>query len=385
MSRGALVVALLLVGVGIGWAVLWRDGAESGGGVAKPSAAKKSEGVVRLVSFSPALTRIVVDLGRESWLVGVGEHDAAAPAGTAVLGNYLAPDMEKLVTAAPTLVLVMAGKEGAHQRLKELADRQGYELAVFSTPHDVAGVLDLIHREDEQADVGKVLGAPAAAAEMAERIRLRLAALAQVTAQTSMRKVLIVFNANPLWISGPGSVEDDLLRFLGARNATGAEGGAAMKVDREKLLGMAPDAVVMLIPGMAGAIPGTLPGGGKYPPAEPGAGDGVDGQVSGALPGAKLGGVAEDARLAIFRGLDIPVVREGRFSLIDDPACLLVQSSAIEQVAGLLAERIHPERAEEIRRVMKAAMAELRKMAGGPAAATTGGEEEGQRRGSSGE
>jgi len=267
----------------------------------------------RVVSFSPALTQIAEDLGRADWIVAVAAHDDAAPPGVPQVGHYLAPNIEALLSVQPDLLLVMAGKEGVHPQLADLARRQSLRLVTVSVPHTVQEVLQLIRGQQCPDDLADALSAQIPAQELADRLEARLALLRHVTASIPSRRVLLVINANPLWASGPGSVEDDLLSYLGATNALGEARTAAVAVDRERLLAAQPQVIVLL---SANAPP--------------------------------LGPLESDSRLAPLRGLDIPAVRARRIVLLSNPRVMLLQSSALMTIAVDLARAIHPELAERL-------------------------------------
>lgn len=267
---------------------------------------------LRVVSLSPALTQIAVDLGRADWIVGVATYDSALPMAPQV-GNYLAPNLEALLSLRPDLLLVMAGKEGVHPQLAQLVKRQSLRLASFPVPHSVKDVLALIGGTEGRGGLGAVLGAQERAAEFAAELRASLDALRAVTSRAPVRRVLLVINTHPLWASGPDTVEDDLLSCCGGVNALQDARTVAVAVDRERLLAAQPQVVVLL---SANAPP--------------------------------LDSLNSDPRLAEFRGLDIPAMRDGRIVLLSDPKVMLVQSSALRTIAVQLAKAIHPELSDQI-------------------------------------
>jgi ABC-type Fe3+-hydroxamate transport system substrate-binding protein len=278
----------------------------------------------RIVSLSPAMSRSLVELGLGDRIVGVAEHDHAAPPGLPVVGNYLSPNIERLIALRPTHVVMMAGKEGAHPRLRQLADQGQFRFVSFPAPADVPGVLRLLHDPDA-LDLGDALGVSDRAAALAATIRHRLEQLAALTAEGTAEstadalhpRVLLAFSTSPVWASGPGSVEHDLLRCVGAVNVLADVPRAAMVLDREKLMALSPPVIVLMMPGS--------------PP---------------------LGPLDQDARLAAFRGLGLPAMRDGRVVLVNDPLTLLAQSAAVDDIAAALARAIHPPLTERIDALM---------------------------------
>lgn len=266
----------------------------------------------RVASLSPALTQIAVDLGRADWIVAVGTHDAALP-DLPQVGNYLAPNVEALLSVNPDTLLIMSGKEGVHPQLTQLAERQRLRLLAVPVPHSVREVLAVIGGADSRGGLGAALHAETQAHELVQQIQSRLATLREMTSSVSPRRVLLVINTNPLWASGPGTVEDDLLSYCGAVNALKDARTVAVAVDRERLLSAQPQVIVLL---SANAPP--------------------------------LGPLDSDPRLAEFRGLDIPAVRQTHIALLADPKVMLVQSSALASIAVDLTKAIHPELAPQI-------------------------------------
>lgn len=281
-----------------------------------PTASAPSQPAQRVISFSPALTQTVVDLGRADWLVAAAEHDDAAPLGLPIIGNQWQPNVERLLGLHPTLVLVMTAKEGVHPRLAELADVGQFTLWTCETPSSAQEAIDAIDGGQIAAvtpSLADVLAASDRGRQLAADLRNLLRQLADLAADRPTPRVLLVIGTDPLWVSGPGSVEDDLLSYVGATNAAADVAGRAAAIDREKLLTLRPDVVIILSP--------------NGPPLE------------------RLG---QDPRLAVFERLDIPAVVNHRFHLIDDPRCMLIQGSALGPVAIQIAKAIHPDLVEQI-------------------------------------
>lgn len=302
--------------------IVWAWAAVAWGQTTAIEATATEPAPLRIVSFSPALSQFVVDLGRGDWIVGVADHDTAAPEGLPVVGNYLAPHVERLLSLRPTHVLAMVGKEGPDARLVEWAARGQFELLLYPTPHSVREILDMLAGVDAgRTNLGRALRAQDRARELSRLITYRLSAISQAVEDAAAipPRVLLVFNPNPLWASGPGSVEDDLLcNYLHASNAAGDLGGVAVVLDRERLLELRPDVVLFMLPGA--------------PPIDD---------------------FAQDPRPSLFRGLDVPAVEQNRFEVIGDPRVLLIQSTAVDQIAARLAMAIHPDKAGAIRKIMQ--------------------------------
>lgn len=273
-------------------------------------------GTLRIVSLTPGITRMLVDLGLGDRLVGVAEFDDAVPEGMnpPVLGHFLDVDMEKLAIADPTHILMMVGKEGAPANLVSLAESKGIELVVYPYPKTVADVARMLHDPDDELEpisVGEAVGRPGRAAALRRTLMGGLDAIAAVTARAGdrPRTLMVIGEGVPVMALGPGGPMHELLHIAGGTNA--AAGGTNENVpaptfDREKLAALDPEVIVLMLP--------------KSPP---------------------LGDVATDARLATFRGLPVPAVDRGEIHLMNDPEVLLPSTRMLDTAAGL-ARLLHP-------------------------------------------
>lgn len=282
------------------------------------SEASDGDGALRVVTLAPGLTQMVVDLGLGEQLVGVGEHDAAAPAGLPVVGNYADVNTEHLIAMSPTHVLTLTSARQPPRRLRELAAAGRFDLVAYRFPFTIDEVRRTLHRDEPAGDtagpppLGEALGVPERARALLAEFDGRLAELRELTADHEPPRVLMLIGANPIMASGPGTVHDELLGWIGATNAAADASVTAPTYSREGLLMLAPDVILIMSP--------------DAPPLSEG-----------------------DARLEMLRGLSLPAIENNRVHLIDHPLALLA-STSLPDVATTMAAAIHPDLADELAR-----------------------------------
>ena len=267
----------------------------------------------RLVTLAPALSQMLVDLGLSDAIVGVSEHDAAAPPGLPIVGNYTAVDTEALLAVKPTHVLMMAGPAGAPPRLRELAEQGLFKLSVFPFPLSVPDIERVLvdDTQNDQPDLGSSLGVTQQAMALKLKLLKQLAAIQSATADQPKPNVLLVLGTQPTVLaSGPGTVHNELLDFAGGLNAAADATVTAPEYDRESLIALHPDVILLLMPN---------------------------------APALK----DNDPRLAVFEGLPIPAVEHKRIYLLNDPLVLL-PSTSVAGVCAEMAKAIHPDLTDAI-------------------------------------
>ena len=272
--------------------------------------AEYTDGQLRIVSLSPAITQVVIELGLSDALVAVGDYDDIAPPGVPSLGPFTDLDLERLTTLAPTHVLAMTGDSGLPPRVTSLGEAGRFELADFDYPGDIKAVLTLTR------GVGEALGRSERADRLVVALEYQLDAITALARDTPSPRALLVFGVDPVIVSGPGTVNDELLRRAGGVNAASSARVTAPVYDREALRGLAPEVIFLLEPG-----------------------------------GMPWGGV-DDPRLAPFRGLDLPAMRDGRVVVLNDPAVLLPGPS-LAKTAASMAIALRPDLAEPIAEVFR--------------------------------
>jgi iron complex transport system substrate-binding protein len=272
----------------------------------------------RIVSLSPAVTRMVIDLGLESSLVGVGKHDPVAPSDTAVVGDLYQIDYEKLLRANPTHVFLQPGKRGVPKRLRDFAKSNGWIVRGY----DIETVDDAIHalyhvRDGDDASVGAALDLETEARALAVDVHTRLGRLEQLLEGRRVERILLLIGNNPLTAVGPNTFLGELLEIAGGKNALVDESATRYPVlDLERVVTLRPEVVIFV--------------------------DATTGSMSS--QGEKL--------RETLAGLDIPAVKSGSIHEVVDPVALL-PSTSMPRVAATLAMLLHPGSALEIESIVR--------------------------------
>jgi iron complex transport system substrate-binding protein len=196
----------------------------------------------RLVSLAPSLTEIVFLLGQEDKLVGVTRYCNYPPQAGALprIGGVADPDIERIVAAAPDLVLCTT--DGNPKEKVRAIEEMGIPCFAAS-PQELSGIYSAIER------IGSLLGVPDKARNEAGALRAR-AARASRAVEGQRPKVLFVLSTSPVIVAGKGTFLDELIRRTGAVNDAAAYAGRYPRLSMEDLLRTAPD--LIFVAAMAG-------------------------------------------------------------------------------------------------------------------------------------
>ncbi len=190
----------------------------------------------RVVSLSPSTTEAMFALGAGDLLVGRSQHCDFPPEVTRLpsVGGYAEPDVERILALGPSLVVGERGPAGPSLERRLV----GHGIATFFPPTgtvDEVGAMLLA--------LGERLG------RRAEGLRVRAELAAELTRISEWGKtrprisVVLVFDAKPLVVAGPGGFPDELLRLAGGINAIEG-GGAYPTIDIERLLALDPAVLI---------------------------------------------------------------------------------------------------------------------------------------------
>ncbi len=281
---------------------------------------------VRIISLAPALTQMLIDLGEKAAIVGVAENDNVAPADIPKVGNFLDIDSEAVIRLRPTVVVMMTGKDGVPPRLRELADKEKFDLLSYPSPNNTSEVANILYREEvipttqpDEPSLGYHFQITETAQNVKYKLLMDLAKLSDFTSGVEPKpRVLALISTTELGGSGPHTILDELIKRAGGINVLKDEKLGYVTLDREMVLGLKPDVILIVSPGASA-----------------------------------LGSIDTDSRLSNLKGLDVPAVTHGRIHLINDPAAML-PSTTIGRVSVAIAKAIHPELAAQIDHAMAA-------------------------------
>lgn len=230
VTRGVVALAVLcLAGIG---GCRARDEAAPAPDVQGP----------RVVSLVPSATETLFAIGAGPQVVGVSSFDTLpADAGTRPrVGALLDPDVERILTLRPDLVVTYGSQTALHEHLR----RAG--IGMLTVRHGgIADVLELCQTLGQQtghADEGRTL---------AETLRARLTAVRMRVEGKARPRVLFVFGREAgtlrqVWASGGIGYLHELLDVAGADNVFADVARENVQASTELLLARSPDVIVEL-------------------------------------------------------------------------------------------------------------------------------------------
>ncbi|MBW3506219.1 cobalamin-binding protein [Pseudomonas sp. NKUCC02_KPG] len=201
------------------------------------SASMLSLATLRVVSLSPSLSEMVVELGAADVLVG--RLDAGEPLPELVsvpsVGRYGQLDMERLLSLQPDLLLLWPGSVGIAQR---------EQLRNLKIPTYIAEPGSLEQLADQLEALATALGRPARGHQLAGQLRQRLAGLrAQYQSDKPVRVFYQVWD-QPLYTIGGGQIISDALAVCGAKNVFDDLKLPAPQVSIESVLQRNPEVII---------------------------------------------------------------------------------------------------------------------------------------------
>lgn len=191
----------------------------------------------RLAIFAPSAAEMVVALGESERVVGIGGFGSfpAAIATRRVVGSFEQPDVEALLELKVDHVLTTASvnASAAYERLERL----GIGVDAFETS-SFDGVQRTLH------ELGQRLDREADAQRLLDEMTRGLAAIQQQTAALEKPSVLIAVGTDPLYVAGPGSHLDELIRLAGGRNLAADASSAYQRYSMETVLERQPEIII---------------------------------------------------------------------------------------------------------------------------------------------
>jgi len=256
----------------------------------------------RIVSLVPALTEMLFALGAGRQVVAVSSYDEFPPEVQSLprVGALLDPDMERVLSLRPDLVIVYGSQTGLQAQLARAGIR------VYSYRHaGIQGILDTVQ------DLGAAIGRSADGHRLASDIRAQLDRLRARVQGRQKPRTLVVFERDPaslrgVFASGGVGFLHDMLEVAGGVNVFADLQREAVQPSVETLLARAPEVVLEI-------------------------------RAAGLAPGG-----AADARDVWAALASIPAVRNGRIYVLRG-AHLVVPGPRVVEATEAFARALHPE------------------------------------------
>ena len=190
----------------------------------------------RIVSLSPANSEILFALGLDEKIVGVTEYCTYPEAALSKekIGGCSTVNIEKVSVLNPDLIVAADGNsEETVAHLREL----GFTVITIN-----ADTIDTTL--DDILLLGKATGADDEAEVLVSSMKEDLAEIAEKTSAEEKPTILHCMWTDPLWVSGSGTFQDEMITAAGGINAAAAEEGW-VALTMEKFLTMNPDIIVV--------------------------------------------------------------------------------------------------------------------------------------------
>jgi len=203
----------------------------------------------RIVSLAPSNTEILFALGLEDKIVGTTDYcdyPEAAKAKPRVAG-YTTPDIEKLVSLDPDLILAEAIHE---ERLLPALDKLGLTVIVMS-----AKSIDVVLHDITL--VGQINGKSRVAAQLVDSLTQRMKAVTSKTESLTPEKrlrVLYICWHDPIWTMGSETFIDDLIWKAGGVNIFADDFEKSRVVSLEAVITENPQVIIVSGMGTTGNL-----------------------------------------------------------------------------------------------------------------------------------
>jgi iron complex transport system substrate-binding protein len=203
----------------------------------------------KIISLSPSVTRMIVDLGAGGSVVGVTTYDHPPGPHTRFVGTYIAPDAERILGLRPDVIILSRYDESVQDTAR---------LGLAGIPvHAFPRVRTRADIETGYRELASLLGRSHAADE-----KLReYGRIARSAHRPAGRPRIAVFIAHePLVAAGGASFIDGIIREAGCENACVALDRPYPIISREYLMGMRPDVIISIVEGAPDFFNGLLAG-----------------------------------------------------------------------------------------------------------------------------
>jgi ABC-type Fe3+-hydroxamate transport system substrate-binding protein len=214
--------------------------------VSSPAArpATQSSASIRVASLVPAATDLILGMNAADHLAAISNWDPQIPQLDRLprVGDYRTIDWEKIAQVKPDAMIVQfaPGKmpPGLEQKAAQLHIRL-VNIRIYRLD-DIFAAID---------QIGEAIGEPAKASAANQALHRDLQQVHDRVKDDPPVRTMLVRTENELGTVGGGNFMDDLLTIAGGKNVIAGGENSFPTIDRERLMVLDPDVVIVLLPG----------------------------------------------------------------------------------------------------------------------------------------
>ena len=190
----------------------------------------------RVISLSPANTELAFAAGITP--VGVSSYSDYPPQATKIeqVATWQGMNVERIVALKPDVVLAWRG--GNAQRQVDQLERLGIKVVWIDA-------LTIPQIADSLRDLAQYSPQPERARQAADQMLEQYEALKAQYASQPKKRVFLQFGGEPLFTTGKGSLQNDVLELCGGENIFATSRVPWPQVSREQVLARQPQAIVL--------------------------------------------------------------------------------------------------------------------------------------------
>ncbi len=199
---------------------------------------------VKVASLVPAATDLLIGMGATDHLVAVSNWDTDRPEIKQLprVGDYQTTDWERLAELRPDVMLVFMSIDRMPPGMKQRADELGIRLVNVQT-EKLADIFSAIDR------LGGIVNEQDKAAELSNKIHAQLDAVAKRVAGQEAVPTMLARDEQGYALIAGDTFADELLTIAGGKNVAEDFKTRYPNVDRERVIELAPKAIIQLMPG----------------------------------------------------------------------------------------------------------------------------------------
>lgn len=218
-----------------------------------PSANNINKDPERIVVMSPAVAEMLAALDLLDRVAGIGQFGPwpETIADRPVVGGYDNPNVERILALGTDIFLNVKSQAAvpAHQRL----ENTGIEVMELDTS-TYSGIFNTLEVIGERFDRKE------AARQLARQIRADVDKVKRLARNLPKQRVLFVVGRDPIYVAGPGSHIDHLIRIAGGESIANDIQAPYQQISMEIILERQPEVIIDTSINNEGALRGRQPG-----------------------------------------------------------------------------------------------------------------------------